>query len=170
MQVLLRAATLFFYCCRRVAAFGSQDLALRTWVPVTVGHNSPLQSGFLENRTGSFIELKSGSQEFPVSFIGSSCCSSHLGLLFFSCYYYFFFLILLLLLFSHDLDIWVLGPGFQDLRLLLFSCCYTFFFLILLLLLFSCCYTFFFLILLLLLFSQDLDIWVSGPGFQDSNR
>jgi hypothetical protein len=31
MQVLLGAATLFFCCCR-VAAFGSQDLALRTWV------------------------------------------------------------------------------------------------------------------------------------------
>ncbi len=31
MQVLLGAAT-FFFCCCRVAAFGSQDLALRTWV------------------------------------------------------------------------------------------------------------------------------------------
>jgi hypothetical protein len=31
MQVLLGAATLFFCCCR-VAAFGSHDLALRTWV------------------------------------------------------------------------------------------------------------------------------------------
>jgi hypothetical protein len=31
MQVLLGAATLFFCCCR-VAAFGSQDLDLRTWV------------------------------------------------------------------------------------------------------------------------------------------
>jgi hypothetical protein len=59
-----------------------------------------LQSGFLENRTSLLIELKSGYQEFSVSFIGSSCCSSHLGLLLFSCCYYFFFLILLLLFFS----------------------------------------------------------------------
>jgi hypothetical protein len=38
MQVLLGAATFFFYCCRRVAAFGSQDLALKTWV---LGPSSP---------------------------------------------------------------------------------------------------------------------------------
>jgi hypothetical protein len=43
--------------------------------------------------------------EFSVPFIGSSCSSSHLGLLLFSCCYYFFpialILFLLLLLFSH---------------------------------------------------------------------
>ncbi len=50
--------------------------------------------------------------EFSVSFIGSSCSSSHLGLLLFSCCYYFFpialILFLLLLLFSHGvaLSVW----------------------------------------------------------------
>jgi hypothetical protein len=83
-----------------------------------------LQSGFLENQTCSLIELKSGSEEFFVSFIGSSCCSSHLGLLLFSCCYYFFS--------SHTTIITFLLVGSSccssHLELLLFSCCYYFFF------------------------------------------
>jgi hypothetical protein len=84
-----------------------------------------LQSGFLENRISSLIELKSGSQEFSVSFIGSSCCSSHLGLLLFSCCYYLFIF--------HTVIITFLLVGSSccssHLGLLLFSCCYYFFFL-----------------------------------------
>jgi hypothetical protein len=121
MQVLLGAATLFFYCCRRVATLGSQDLGSR---------DGQTQSGFLENRTSSLIELKSGSQEFPV--LVPLIVLSGLEFFFSYCYYYFsagwflllFFslgtatlLLLLLLFFSHTVIITFLPRlGFQDQR------------------------------------------------------
>ncbi len=76
--------------------------------------------------------------EFSVSFIGSSCASSHLGLLLFSCCYYLFFsynyysspmivlLFLLLLLFSHYYSSLFIAITFFPL-LLFFSCCCCYF-------------------------------------------
>ncbi len=143
----------------------------------------------MENRTCSLIEFKSGSQEFSVSFIASSCCSSHFGLILFSCCYYFFFLILLLLLFSSLVHVVVRftwdcysspiaiilffsGPGFQDLdarvgpgrrETRFFSYYYYYFSLGWFLLLFFSLGTATLLLLLLLFFSQDL-------GFKTSTR
>jgi len=65
----------------------------------------------LGNRTGSLIELKSGSQSCVYSFIGSSCSSCPLGLLLF---------FLLLLLFSHYYCSLFIGTYSSPYLLLLF--------------------------------------------------
>ncbi len=80
-------------------------ISLYQWVPVTVGHNPPVPAFFFSFTPNPSAKkpknLKPNTLRFSgVLCIGSSCCSSHLGLLFFSCCYYFFFLILLLLFFS----------------------------------------------------------------------
>ncbi len=152
-------------------------LALKTWLsgpgfPWRSNTICPcLQSSFLENRTGSLIELKFGSQEFPISFIGSSYCSSHLGLLLFSCCYYFFFSYCYYYfsprtsIFGFEdlvLRTYVSGLGRMHARTFFFSYCYYYFSPGWFLLLFFSLGTA--ILLLLLLGSQDLGLrtWVSG--------